>query len=675
MDGGIILNLLTKIKKNNLGITFKLVTIVTIIISLALFALGYIINNSISERIEEVSLDRNFDVASLLEKEVNNYLEGAEKSIVKIAGNYGIRSNNQVDLVIKRKFREELEDYNNFSSMFFIGKNELLIVHPESEGKISEYYSNNNEWYKKAKNKEEVYWTSAHSNPTGDGNTFSVVYPVKDYSGKFIGIIGGNISVDKLSDIIGWQIGESGNVFMTDKYGKVVAHTDNKLLSQNIDMNKYLDIKKLLSKNKGSKIYEDSGEKKLLSYIKVPKMEGAIMAQLPAEEAYALQNNVRNIVIKTALIIVVVLILSLFFIIDYSLIKPIILLKDKMNEVEAGQLGINISMERNDEIGVLASGFNSMVKKINSIVNNINELSEEINNSAESINISSDEIMDVSKQVVASVGEVSDGADIQSKNVEEVNEKIKILDQGIHKLKKSNDFLQDMVSTMAKATTTGEEKVEDVKNQMYMIKDTISKAANDIQELHNISTDIDSIVEIINSIAKQTNLLALNASIEAARAGKAGNGFTVVANEIRNLSEESTESADKISDLINIIKEENQDATENMSAGKEEIEEGIGAVQESSQAFKDIESALRKVEDGIDESTLFVEEATQSSKDIVNNMDNIAGISQENTALSEEVKSQSEMQLNEVEKIIHRTDELSKMISELNGLIKEFKNE
>ncbi|MGM0409909.1 MAG: methyl-accepting chemotaxis protein [Bacillota bacterium] len=665
---------LSKIRKINLGITFKLIVIVTIIISLALFALGYIINNSISEKIEKVSLDRNFDVASLLEKEVNNYLEDVEENIIKIAGNYGIRSNNQVELVIKRKFREELEGNDKFSSMFFIGKDELLIVLPEIEEEIVDYYSNETKWYDKVKNKEEVYWTSAHSNPAGDGNTFSVVYPVKDYSGEFIGIIGGNISTDKLSDIIGWQIGESGNVFMTDKYGKIVAHTDKKLLSQNIDMDEFLDIEKLLTKNKGSKIYEDNGEKKLLSYIKVEAMEGAIMAQLPAEEAYALQNNIRNIVIKTALIILFTLILSLFFLIDYSMIRPIIKLKDKMNKVEAGNFEIDISIARNDEIGVLAKGFGSMVSKIKSIISSIEKLSRNITTSANSINNSSEEIMVVSNEVSNSVEKVRNGANVQRKNVDEVNEKIKILDKGIEKLEESNQLLQEMAQKMTKATESGEDKVIDLKEQMFMMKNTVTKAAVDIQELHNISSDIDSILDIINGIAKQTNLLALNASIEAARAGSAGNGFSVVANEIRNLSEESTESAEKISTLIDKIKEKTENASKNMTESKEEIETGIKTVKETNLAFENIESSLLKIKAGIDESTKFAKKSKQNSKDIVSNMENIAGVSQENFVLAEEFKDHSKLQLGEVEKIIKRTDDLANMIAELNKLIKKFKN-
>ena len=614
MGRGLSLNIISKLQDINLAdsdfhisITFKLVAIVTILISLALFSLGFIVNNSISGKIGEVSRNRNIDVASLLSKEVNNFLAGAEKSVVRVSGNYGIRSNNQVELVARRKFREELENYNFFSSMFFIGKDDKLVTIPKSE-EVSNYYNKNNEWYKKIRDKGEIYWTATHSNIDGSGFTFSVTYPVFDYSDKFIGIMGGNISIEKLSNIISWEIGESGNVFMIDKSGQVIAHTNQSLLNENIDMSKYLDINKLLQKEKGSVSYDYNGEKNLLSYIRLPAMNGAIMAQVPEKQAYALKNNVRNIVIKTGLVILVFLILSLFFIIDYSLIKPIIALKDKMKKLESGDFDIEIDINRNDEIGVLASGFNSMLDKIQYIINSIENLSEEISESAGSITSSSQEIMSVSKQVTGSVEDVSSGANIQSENVEEVNEKIKILDNGIEKVKESNHLLQDMAKTMTEATESGEEKVSNVKEQMFVIDETISKAAQDIKELHNISADIDSIVEIINSIAKQTNLLALNASIEAARAGQAGNGFTVVANEIRNLSEESTESANKISELINRIKEETEDARKNMNDSKSEIKSGINAVEQTSQAFQDIESSLIKVKYGIDESSLFVKE-------------------------------------------------------------------
>lgn len=653
------------------SINFKLISVVIILVSISLFSLGYIINSEISNGLKIETHQKNLNIVELLKKESSKFFLGAEKSLARVAEDYGLRSNNQAELVAKRKFREEMENYNYFSTMFYLGADGAYTVF--SEGESIEYdFSQKEDWLSKAKESKETFWTSTHPDLSGEKQTISVVRPVLDYSDNFIGIIAANISTTNLSEIISWEIGDRGFVYLIDNQGRVIAHTDQKLLQEKIDMSNFLNINKLF-KSEEIQTLNYNNQSYLLSNVKIDLINGALMAQVPTSQAYQLINSIQKTIIISAFIILVVLVLLLFIFIRKSLIKPILSLEKDLAKAERGNFELDLNLERRDEIGKLSLGFKDLLRKINIMMNNIENLSGEINDSSDSINSATSEIMLSTQENQEVFVRVKEGADIQEKNIEEIHQKTMLLADDIEELRNNNDILSQSSVQMNKCTEEGKESIENVKAQMQVIKEKIEMVSEDIAALISLSDDIDNILDIINGISQQTNLLALNASIEAARAGQAGRGFSVVAEEIRELSEESRDSAERISKLIREIKSETHKAGENMEAGKKELNTGIKTVSQNTKSYLQIRKSLNKVNQAIDKSYNSAEDADKNIKDILENMDNISKISEENTDLSAEAQQKSENQLKEIQEIDQQSEGLVKIINDLKELIEDIK--
>jgi chromosome segregation ATPase len=215
-----------------------------------------------------------------------------------------------------------------------------------------------------------------------------------------------------------------------------------------------------------------------------------------------------------------------------------------------------MDIKRKDEIGLLGQAYNRMVNQLRDLVTSINDSSKQINDFSSNLKHESEQMGQISHQVVCSILEVANGADEQTSDLDHINNMVKELVESLNKVEEINDSVETLSKQMNQVTDNGQIEMNKIEKQMDTIKYAIQEVASKIEELNDISGEIDSILEIINNIANQTNLLALNAAIEAARAGKAGEGFTVVADEIRELAEESASSAENIKKLIDKIQKE-----------------------------------------------------------------------------------------------------------------------
>ncbi len=247
------------------------------------------------------------------------------------------------------------------------------------------------------------------------------------------------------------------------------------------------------------------------------------------------------------------------FITLLTIVRPLQKVRVQLNDIvedmenNRGDLSIRMSTKLRDEIGSLVGGMNLMLDKLEGVMRNIREYSV-------SIDDSSDRISGTVAGSIRISGEVSD------KSMEIRNEIQRITDE-IHAISENMDILQSNTTTTSELSVSGREYAVEMKQRAQKIEDVVQKsrrASEDItsdlkeelvaalEESKSVN-NIQSLINDILNITSQTNLLALNASIEAARAGEAGRGFSVVADEIRNLSDDSKQTVEKIQEISNII--------------------------------------------------------------------------------------------------------------------------
>lgn len=651
------------------SISAKIIIAAAVILITALFTLGFVINNSISEKVSEIMEQRNMEVAKILEKEVSVFLNGAEKSLTRISKDYGLRSNNQVRVVTKSMFATELEETTYFSKLYFFASEGEAIIEPAT--KLSEDYRPDEElWYKSAKNEKKAVWTSSFWSINVEEFTLKLSISVYDYSDNFMGVVVGDISLDSISQMINWQIGESGFVFMMDRQGYVFVNPSKDQSIEAATLSDLLDLKKL--KMASTLIYENQNKHYLISFVSVNKMGGAVLAQVPIKEAFIAREIVTKQIIIGSLIIVIILIIAIFFMIRSYLIKPVLHIMQKMKLVAAGQLNIDIDLKRHDEIGILVDTFSKMVQHLKELITGTHHASVEVTNTSEHLKKSIANIGEASAQITESISSVSVGTDQQALNIENVNNEFSGLSKGLTSLTESNQIVERLTIKMNQASYKGEAEMEKINDQMSKIKLSISKVADGISALKKISGEIDDILDIINNISNQTNLLALNAAIEAARAGDAGKGFSVVAEEIRHLAEDTTTYADQIKNLIDEIKDETEVASSRMQQGSKEIDTGEDVVKFAATAFQDIQLTVKELTTAINATSEVLEAASQNNQTISGNMQKIAGISQETLANATQVVTNNQKQNNSVQQIFQLAENLLAMAVELENKIKRF---
>jgi len=166
---------------------------------------------------------------------------------------------------------------------------------------------------------------------------------------------------------------------------------------------------------------------------------------------------------------------------------------------------------------------------------------------------------------------------------------------------------------------------------MQRIRSSVQASSKKIKSLGDRSLEISEIINVINDITEQTNLLALNAAIEAARAGEAGRGFAVVADEVRKLAEHSRSATKDIAALIKAIQAETNEAVVVMEEGTREVEAGAGLADQAGKALEAISSVVRQSAELVQEISLASKQQVRGTEGVANAMQIISGITRQTT--------------------------------------------
>ncbi|USG64891.1 methyl-accepting chemotaxis protein [Brevibacillus ruminantium] len=353
---------------------------------------------------------------------------------------------------------------------------------------------------------------------------------------------------------------------------------------------------------------------------------------------------------------------------------PLTRLVDNVKEVASGNLRVEpLVIKNRDELASLTDSFNEMTSSLQQVIRQVSTTSEQVAASAEELTASAEQTSRATEQIAGVVQEVAAGTDRQVKSVDEGAKIVGEMTASIQQIAINAQGVSQTAIQVAEIAGEGNQAIQAAVRQMSAIHDSIRELAGAVEGLGTHSQAIGQIIEVITGIADQTNLLALNAAIEAARAGEHGRGFAVVADEVRKLAEQSSQSAAQIAQLINTIQSETKRAVASMDAGNREVESGIAVVHQAGETFGQIQYAITNVTEQIQDVSAAVQQVSAHTDQVVDVIRLISEVSDVAADGTQNVSAATEEQLASMEEIASSATALSKLAEELQVTVSMFK--
>ena len=483
------------------------------------------------------------------------------------------------------------------------------------------------------------------------------------------------------------NLGSYGNMFILDKNGKSIADTVVELEGQSFwdakdSDGKYFTRDIINNANNGGgytrffwQLPDKKETKEKIAYSEMdPNWGWVIISGNFLMEFDSGADHVKKAA-NITMVLTFIIGIAIIVLFAKSLSKPMEDLARQAKRVAEGDLSFNpiVYSNRKDEIGELSRDFEQMVGSVKTLIKNISNNAEQVAASSEELASSVEQTGSATEHIASTIEQVATGAEHQVSSIQEITSIVQEISNTLTIVANNTQTVNVSTNDSLEKATSGNEAISTVKNQMNSIDQHVQSLSSSIQSLGYRSKEIGEIIEVITGIAAQTNLLSLNAAIEAARAGENGRGFAVVADEVRKLAAQSSESAQKVGELISMIQKETDHAVTSMDAVTIDVNQGIYVVEQAGQSFDQIQESIHGVAEQIEQVTASIQEMNVGAEQTVASVQRISQLVQETSSSTQTVSVDVEEQTATMEEITTAIASLSTMALQLKEMIRKFK--
>lgn len=403
----------------------------------------------------------------------------------------------------------------------------------------------------------------------------------------------------------------------------------------------------------------------------VPEVNWKVISLTPNELFAAKMNKFYTV---SLLSVVLGLVIGVFVAVFLAgvLKKIISQFQAVLEKTSSGDLVTEFVADSQDEIGQLAISYNDMLRNMRGLIKTVGESVHSINKATKGLTVIADENNSTITEVTRSIDEIAIGAGNQSEEIERGSTAIYQLSHEIEGLLQQSSMIQLEVVDASEQLSKGNREVQNLEDSYAKLETAFVKVTETIDKLDEKSKMISKVTHAIAQIAEQTNLLSLNASIEAARAGEHGKGFSVVANEVRSLAEESKKATQDIQMTINSVLEETSMLVAVMKETNDISKNQKSAVTTVSSSINQLTDSLNKMMSSIENETKSINRITEEKDQVVGMIEGISAVSQETTASTEEIASAMEEQASSVNEVAEHAKQLALLLGDLNEAVMKF---
>ncbi|AJO24285.1 hypothetical protein AB434_1839 [Heyndrickxia coagulans] len=329
----------------------------------------------------------------------------------------------------------------------------------------------------------------------------------------------------------------------------------------------------------------------------------------------------------------------------------------------------------------LRNEFHQIGYEINKIILGIRAMIRDFKNGSETVEqISKEQEMELQhisaafEQISAAVQTFRGGAEIQGNSVGNANEMVEKMMEKVWEMQEEAENAVAGADEALRDASKGEQAVQLAKNQMKAIQDEASNTASNIRLVAEEAKTVMEKVSAITEISKQTNMLALNASIEAARAGEVGNGFAIVANEVRKLAEGTNVFAEHIMSSMKKTREDLEAAVAQVEHNVKAIDKGMEIVSQTGETIMQLTKSAVRTQDMVIHNRKSVQNITEEGEKLQEMIKEIKTITEDFTKTVAETNASMEIQVEGVNSIAQNATQLASEAKHLNRIVKRFRD-